>query len=382
LKIIIFRFWRYLSMELSGNKKLLTVIVSFLFLPCINLFAQAGGAAVPFLLISPDARSSGMGEVGTAIADDINAVYWNPAGLGFHDYYENPADPDDLQEYRQLALSYSKWLPQFNADLFYSYATYGQYIEALDGTVAGSFIFMNLGEFTRTHESGRELGKFLSSEFAVGISYGTIVAEDLSVGFQLRYIQSNLAPASPQQSEGAGTGISGGFDLGVLWKPQNLDIFGWRIGDKLALGMNLQNVGPKMTYRNEADPLPTTLRLATAIKLFENEFNQLTFAFDYAKLLVKRDEIDSDPLPKSLITGWQNPGAEYALGLEYWYEQLIALRAGYFTEPSAIGDRTFWNFGAGVRYDMFEIDFSYINTIEENHPLANTMRFSMLVDFR
>ena len=258
-------------MKIIGKTGIMAAVLIIFGMSGIKLLAQAGGAAVPFLLISPDARSSGMGEVGTAIADDINAVFWNPAGLGFHDYYEDPATTDKPTPYRQVAISFSRWLPQFNADLYYSYATYGQYVEALDGTIAGNFIFMNLGEFTRTHESGRVLGKFLSSEFAIGISYGTIVAEDLAIGVQLRYIQSNLAPASPQQNEGAGTGISGGFDLGVLWKPQNLNIFGLKIDDMLSLGLNLQNVGPKMTYRNEADPLPTMLRLGTAVKVYENE---------------------------------------------------------------------------------------------------------------
>ncbi len=344
--------------------------------------SQAGGAAVPFLLISPDARASGMGEVGTAIADDINAIYWNPAGLGFHDYFVNPTNPDDYSPWRQIAFAFSRWLPQFNADLFYSYGTFGQFFEELDGTVAANFTFMNLGEFTRTHESGRVLGKFLSSEFAFNIAYGTIVARDLAVGVQLKYIQSNLAPAAPGQNEGAGTGISGAFDLGILWSPQDLNVFGLPIRDRIALGFNIQNVGPKMTYRNEADPLPTTLRVGTAIKVFENEFNELKFAFDVSKLLVKRDSIDSDPLPKSLITGWENPGAEVSFGLEYWYQHLVALRGGYFWEPSTLGNRKFYNFGAGVRYDMFQLDFSYINTVEANHPLANTMRFSMLINWR
>ena len=132
-------------------------ILAFMCALATTSYGQAGGAAVPFLLIAPDARAGGMGEVGTAIADDINAVYWNPAGLGFQ------------TNTRQIALSFSKWLPQFNADLFYSYGTYGQYVEALDGTIAGTFIFMNLGEFTRTAEDGTELGKFRSNEFSVGV---------------------------------------------------------------------------------------------------------------------------------------------------------------------------------------------------------------------
>ncbi len=369
-------------MNRNFMKKTILVFLLSIF-TSMGIFAQGGGAAVPFLRISPDARASGMGETGTAIADDINAIYWNPAGLGFHDYISDPFAPEEAEliPYRQIALSYSPWLPQFNADLFYSYGTVGQFFEALDGTVAFNFIFMNLGEFIRTSENGEQLGKFISNEFSLGLSYGTIIAPDLGVGFQFRYIQSNLAPASVGQ-QGAGTGISGAIDLGILWKPRELDIFGWKAQDFFSVGMNLQNVGPKMTYRSIADPLPTTLRLGIAVTPIRDDFNELTFAVDGSKLLVNRDDLGSDPLPKSLITGWQNPGVEFAIGTEYWYERIVALRAGYFTEPSNLGDRQYWNFGAGVRYDIFQLDFSFINTIEENHPLANTMRFSLLIDWK
>jgi len=352
--------------------------VSFILMN-INLFGQAGGAAVPFLLISPDARSSGMGEVGTGIADDLNAVYWNPAGLGFHDSVETNTG---YSPYRQVSLTFSRWLPQFNADLYYSYATLGQYIKELDGTVALNFVFMNLGEFTRTSETGQVMGKFLSNEFAIGLSYGTIVAQDLAVGFQLRYIRSNLAPATNFTTGDAGVGQSGSFDIGILWKPSILRVLGVDLDNKLSFGANLQNVGPKMTYRKESDPLPTTLRLGASYNIIKDEFNDLKFGLDISKLLIKRDSLGSDPLPKSLVTGWKNSGVETAFGLEYWYQQIVALRAGYFSEPSALGNRKYWNFGAGVRYDIFELDFSFINTIEANHPLANTMRFSLLVDWK
>jgi hypothetical protein len=166
------------------------------------------------------------------------------------------------------------------------------------------------------------------------------------------------------------------------------------MGDFLSLGMNLQNVGPKVTYRSESDPLPTSLRLGSSFQLVKDEFNDLKFACDISKLLVYRTtatiigqnndttyESNSDPLPKSLLSGWKNPGVELALGFEYWYEQIVALRAGYFTEPMRIGNRKFWNFGAGVRYDIFRLDFSFIMPTEDNHPLANTMRFSMIIDW-
>ena len=358
----------------------LTAILLSLF-GAAPLLAQAGGSAVPFLTISPDARSSGMGEVGTAVADDIFAVYWNPAGLGFHDWVDPEAEEEDRVPFRQIALAFSKWLPQFNADLYYSYGTFGQYFEDLDGTVALNITYMHLGEFTRTYENGQVAGKFLSNEFTIGASYGAIVATDLGIGFQLKYIQSNLAPATTQ-TDVAGIGRSLAFDLGVLWKPMELNLFGWEAGDVFSLGMNLQNVGPKVTYRSESDPLPTTLRMGTAINLLRDDYNDLKFALDLSKLLIRRDSLGSDPLPNSLITAWQRGGMELAFGLEYWYSKVFAIRGGYFTEPSSLGNRKFWNFGASVRYDIFRVDFSFINTVEENHPLANTMRFSLLIDWR
>lgn len=370
------------------RKTELLTLISLLYLAFTANTSAQTSSAVPFLLISPDARSSGMGEVGTAIADDINAIYWNPGGLAFLDYMDKSdprAETEELVPYRQIALSFSPWLPQFNADLFYSYGTAGGYFEELNGTVAFNFIFMNLGEFTRTAEDSRVLGKFISNEFAIGFSYGTIIAPDLGAGLQLRYIRSNLTPTSVGKQD-AGVGNSIAFDLGLLWKPMELNLLGWRVYDKsdefkLSLGLNLQNVGPKITYISESDPLPTTLRLGTALQLVDDEFNNLKFALDVSKMLVKRySNGASDPLPKSLVTGWDNPGVELSFGIEYWYEKVVAGRIGYFTEPAALGKRQYYNFGAGVRYDIFRLDFSFINTLEETHPLANTMRFSMLID--
>lgn len=352
------------------------LVVSLVILP-INLFSQAGGSSVPFLRISPDARSSGMGETGTAIADNANAVYWNPAGLGFLDYFSYGNDfGEEAVPYRQISLAFSPWLPQFKADLYYSYGTYAQYIEDV-GTVAFNLMYMNLGTFKRTDIMGNVLGEFRSNEFAVSIAYGTKITEDLALGANLKYIRSNLTPAYNNQA--ASVGNSAGLDIGLLWKPSHLG----PLEDKLALGFNLQNLGPKITYISESDPIPTNLKLGLAYTLFKDEFNDLKVAIDFQKLLVKRDTLGgSDPVPVSLVTGWENPGLETSIGLEYWYEKIIAIRGGYYTEPSNLGGRQFWNLGAGVRYKIFQLDFGYILTIEQSHPLANTMRFSLLVDWR
>lgn len=328
-----------------------------------------GGSAVPFLLISPSARASGMGEAGTAVATDVNATFFNMGGLAY-------------QRNSQVSLTYSKWLPQFNADLHYSYASGSTYLEDLDGTVSGQFTFLDLGEFQQTFEDGRTGDKFRSLEFALGVGYSTMLSPDLGAGIMARYIQSNLSslPVGNQKEEGIGRSVA--FDLGVLWKPET----DWGMPkDFITIGANLANIGPKIHYIDiaQADPLPTSFRLGTNLHLVKDEFNDLSVTADIMKLLVNRPSKDEvDPIPKSIVTAWSNGmGLELAAGVEYWYEQLVALRAGYFTESAAGGNRQFLTFGAGIRYDIYGIDFSYINTIEEAHPLANTLRFSIVVDF-
>jgi len=328
-----------------------------------------GGSAVPFLLISPNARASAMGEAGTGIANDINATFWNIGGLAY-------------QKNTQLGLTYSKWLPQFNADLHYSYLSGSTYVPELNGAISGHMVFLDLGEFQQTFENGQPGSKFRSLEFAIGAGYATKVSDDVGLGIQGRYIQSNLSTVSVSNEQGSGIGRSVGFDIGALWTPQT----DWGMPkDFLSLGATFTNIGPKIHYIDiaQADPLPTTFRIGTGLHLVEDEYNDLTFALDITKLLVNRPNKDQvDPVPKSLYTAWGNgKGVELSTGLEYWYEKLVALRAGYFTESANGGNREFLTFGAGLRYDIYGFDFSYINTIEETHPLANTLRFTLVVDF-
>jgi hypothetical protein len=350
------------------------------FTPAISLFLLAaltasaqvsggsGGSAVPFLIIPPNARTGGMGEVGTGVAKDISATFYNIGGLAY-------------QKNTQVSLTYSKWLPQFNADLHYSYLNGSTYVKGLDGTINAHLVFLDLGEFQQTFETGQQGAKFRSLEFAIGAGYSTMVADDIGAGVQARFIQSNLSSVTVG-NEKPGIGRSVAFDIGALWTPKT----DWGMPeDFLSVGANLANIGPKIHYVDiqQADPLPTTLRLGLGFHLVQDEFNDLVAAVDMNKLLVNRPSKDAvDPVPKSLVTAWGNgKGVEWSGGLEYWYEHLVALRAGYFTETAAGGNRRFFTFGAGLRYDMYGFDFSYINTIEETHPLANTLRFTFVVDF-
>jgi hypothetical protein len=366
------------------------LLTALAFAPSV-LFAQ-GESAVPFLLISPNSRASSMGEAGAAIADDASAIYWNPAGLAF-------------QDGGQASITHSKWLPQFNqSDLFYDFFTASNHFESLGGTVAASVTYLNLGEFIHTGSgSPEEIDRFKSFEYAVTAGYGTKISQSLGLGVNLRLIHSALSPIGTEQERGTGIATSMSFDVGILYRPTDLEIplVGLGLGDRFSIGVNLSNLGPKLAYIDvaQADPLPTNLRLGFGYQILKSQYNNIIATVDFNRLLVRRyaedvirnengDSVGIQPphvdnLPKSLITAWGDNGLRKVTtggGIEYWYGDpgLIALRVGYFYESPSFGGRKFLTFGAGLRYDIYGFDFSYISAPDVS-PLANTLRFSLLI---
>jgi hypothetical protein len=354
-------------------------MVSIILLTSINSVFAQGEAAVPFLLISPGARPGGMGEAGVAYANDATAIYWNPAGLAFQ--YEDPET-----DYKgEVSLMHSKWLPQFNfSDLWYDYLAGRYYLEDI-GMIGGSITYLNLGKNIHTDEVGNELGTFDSFEYAIAASYATKLKDNLSLGVNLKFIQSNLSDIQIGAENRDGKSSSFAVDLGVMWIPA----YGF-LGNRLTFGANLSNFGPKMTYIDEdqADPLPTNLRLGLAYKLLDDEFNRITLVYDTNRLLVVRGQEGSDNVFKAVFYSAWTEGEfskrlrkfTHSFGAEYWYGNFIALRAGYFYEDEEFGARKFLTFGGGIKYHIFGIDFGYISA-KEDHPLSDTMRFSISVQF-
>jgi hypothetical protein len=346
-----------------------------------TLYAQGpGSAAVPFLLIGPGAKAGGMGETGVALATDPTAIFWNPAGLAFQ--YEDP----EYDTPGAVTFMHTQWLPQFNFDdLFYDYFAMRYYLEEI-GMVGFSFTWLNLGKSIRTNELGDELGTFNSQEYAITLSYATKLQSNLSLGVNVKLIRSELSPigAGTEKEQGFATG--GAVDLGVMWEPDYQVL-----KNNLRVGANLANVGPRLTYidDDQADPLPTTLRLGAAYKVLDDEFNKIIVTYETARMLVVRhDSTDVDNVLQAVFySSWVNGSLEdrlnsfsHALGFEYWYGNLIALRTGYFYEHESFGNRKFLTFGAGLVYDIFGFDFGYISD-DDNSPLANTMRFSLSMKF-
>jgi hypothetical protein len=255
------------------------------------------------------------------------------------------------------------------------------------GMLATSITFLNLGENIWTSETGEELGTFDSNEWAFSLAYATKLKSNLGIGVNAKIIQSNLTPKSVGVGQETGDGQATAFaaDIGILWTP------GYSfLQNRLNLGANLSNFGPKITYIDaaQADPLPTNLRLGLAYKILDDEFNRITAIYDVNRLLVYRDQEGSDNVIEAVFySSWVKGTLSdrlkrftHSLGLEYWYGNLIALRAGYFYEDPEFGDRNFLTFGGGLLYSIFGFDFGYISA-SEDHPLSDTMRFSLSVKF-
>lgn len=379
----------------------------FLFLvACISTFlfpvasqAQIAITAVPFLQIEPDSRGAAMGNTGVAIADNAAAMFWNPAGLAF-------------QTGNQVSITHSNWLANFNVnDLFYDYLVGKYYIEGI-GTIGAHLTFLNLGEQAVTDATSPEIiSRFNSYELALGVSYGFEVSKNLALGTSLRVIYSSLASGVTVDEQRVNPGNSVGVDLAALYRTDPFQI-GMNEA-RFSAGFNLSNVGPGMQYTDNAqrDPLPTVLRFGFAFDydLDPEGINSFTIATDISKIMARQEafEVPSGdstitefrtvgPL-EALVRSWDtferspSPGEFVELGLlqqfmigaglEYWYNDTFALRGGYYYEDPDNGNREYITFGAGLRYNSFGVDFSYIRTLESQHPLANTLRFTVLLNF-
>ncbi len=354
--------------------------------------------AVPFLQIEPDSRAAGMGNAGVAIADNAYAVFWNPAGLA-------------RQEGTEVSFTHAPWLPALGADLSFEYLAAKHSLGEL-GTVGGHLTYFNLGQQTRTNSEGEELGTFRSYEIAAGVSYGVEVVNNLSVGAGARFVYSSLTGNSDVAGTGTFPGKTFGVDLGAIYQAPTLPL---ARGATPSFGFNLGNVGPGISYSDSglSDAIPTTLRFGAALDTRLDDFNRITVALDANKVLVDRDTSGNYASPVSAIfSSWggreintaprdgtcaefasdndpsndgncQTLGALQQLtlgaGLEYWYNDLLALRTGYFYEDPNNGNRQFITFGAGIRYSLVGVDMSYIYALEENSPVANQLRFSLLL---
>ncbi|GGK62075.1 hypothetical protein GCM10011405_07780 [Rufibacter glacialis] len=324
-----------------------------------------------------------MGEAGVATSPDANAIFWNPAKLGF------------IETDLGISLSYTPWLSKIVHDMSLSQLSAHKKLTPTS-SIAASLVYFDLGELNFTDGSGNPIQNFNPKEYAFNLAYGQQLSENLSLGVGAKFIHSNLAG---NVNVGGNNGVVGesqpgnsvAVDLGIYY---NKDL---AIGGKnynLALGGNISNIGGKISYTTAGrkDFLPTNLRLGTAFTMELDPYNKITLAIDGNKLLVPFTEAD-DPAAHddtSVFSGIfksfnDAPGGaseelkEIALssGLEYWYDNTFAARAGYFYENELKGGRQYFTMGLGLRYQKFGLDAAYLIPNEQNNPLAQTLRFSL-----
>jgi hypothetical protein len=339
--------------------------------------------SVPFLLVSPEARGAAMGDVGVATSPDASSAHWNPAKYAF------------IEKDFGASVSYSPWLRNIIPDMSLSYLT-GYYRLRKQDVVAASIRYFSLGQLQLTDAQGRQQGLSDPREFAFDLTYSRQLSKRFSMGVTARLFQSNLATTIGSGNQATAT--SAAVDISMFYSKPNIMVGG--LNTTWAWGMNLSNIGPKLTYvnRNSQDYIPTNLRLGTSWTADFDEYNRLTVALDANKLLVptpKRDGVtpqqDTD---KSLIGaigsslteapdgfGEKLREMQISFGVEYWYSKLLAIRAGYFYEDALKGNRKYFTIGGGLRYQTFGLDFVYMLPQAQNHPLADTFRFTLLFDF-
>jgi hypothetical protein len=230
------------------------------------------------------------------------------------------------------------------------------------------------------------------------LGYATKLHNDWGLGINFRLIHSRLSDQPTAGEQGSGVATSVSFDIAAMWRPEELSLpLIGELNNKLSIGANLSNIGPKIYYidQSQADPIPTNFRLGFAFRLMEDEYNSLTLTTDFSKLLVDRADSAADRAEfyEAIFTAWFDDDFNTemrdivtSMGLEYWYgdeDFKFALRTGFFYEDPEFGNRKFVTIGAGIRYDLYGFDFSYITTDlfpdGENHPLSDTLRFTLSI---
>ncbi|CAG5080324.1 type IX secretion system outer membrane channel protein PorV [Parvicella tangerina] len=375
--------------------------------------------AVPFLLIAPDSRSSAMGDAGVALSPDANATHWNAAKLSFID------DKDDFG----VSVSYSPWLRQLVNDINLAYLSGYKKIDR-NSAIGVSMRYFSLGNITFTDITGNTIRDFKPNEFAFDVAYSRKLSEKFGTAVALRYINSNLTGGISTTGGQTQAGRSVAADVSLFYEGDEFEM--GEIPANLNFGLNVSNIGAKMAYTDNADKdfIPTNLRIGGALNMDIDEYNKLTFAVDANKLLVPTQPIyqleggqvvtDGDGNP--IIFSGKDPNVGTAAGMfqsfidapgvviyegdstsasvqsgskfkeelneinlsvgaEYWYSDIFAVRAGYFHEHWSKGNRRFISLGAGVKYQALQLDLSYLLSLTQNSPIANTVRFTLKFAF-
>ena len=258
-------------------------ILCILFTCCFNnTFSQTTSfgenlntitSAVPFLTISPDSRAGSMGEVGAATSPDAHSIHWNSAKLAF------------LEEEGGFSISYTPWLSKLVPDISLSHIS-GFYKPNEISTLSTSLRYFSLGNIQFTNDQGDPVGEYDPNEYALDLSYSMKLSNNFSTGLVMRYIYSNLTGGIFVEGLQTEAGKSFAVDLGTYFQSNLFDLNG--LESRWAAGMNISNIGGKISYTESGDDdfLPMNLKIGTRFSTKIDDYNKFSLAFDINKLLV------------------------------------------------------------------------------------------------
>ena len=389
------------SIVTGWGRKVLPLFL-FTFLP-LTISAQDSKSqfrpidhAVISQTIAPDARSAGMGDIGAATDPDVNSQYWNPAKYPF------------CISKAGVSLNYTPWLRQLVNDIDLAYLS-GYYRIGDYAAISGSLRYFSLGEVYTDYENENAM-TVKPYEMSLDVGASLMLSENFSIAAALRWLYSDLRY---DYTEDASPASAFAADLACYY--QNYLNIGPR-ECQLGLGMNISNVGSKITYFGDdrSQFLPANLRLGASLMIPVDEYNRFTIAADANKLLVpmaptedmwKADDPDGSKYGSleayaqekyndlSSISGIfksfsDAPGGfkeeleeiQWSVGAEYVYHDQFSLRAGYHHESENKGNRTYFTVGGGFRMNVFSLDVGYVIATAKSNPLDQTLRFTLSFD--
>ena len=340
--------------------------------------------AVPFMLVSSDARGSGMGDMGVATAPDAFSQFWNPAKY------------ISIDNKMGFAFSYTPYLSKLVNDIKIINGTYFNKLN--ERSAFGiSVKYFGLGDIDLTDYAGNYTGTVSPNEFYLDGSYALKLSKAFSMGVTMRFILSDLKLGTGNDDATAAKSFA--VDLSGYYQSDPIDFKDFE--GRYRFGFNIQNIGPKIKYykSDEGDFIPTNLKLGAGFDFIMDEYNTVGVTLETNKLLVPTPPVrDANG---NIITGkddhvnWMTgifqsfndaPGGfseelkefQWSLGTEYTYLDAFSLRAGYFHESEIKGKRKYFTVGAGFKYNYMVIDLSYLFSMGKlRSPLDNTMRFSL-----
>lgn len=342
--------------------------------------------AAPFLLITPDARAGAMGDVGVATSPDFNSQHHNPAKAAFND--------NELS----IGVNITPWMKQIVNDVYLGGFTVTNKLNETSAW-ATSFKFFDYGDIQLTDENGENISVEKPYELSLDGTYALKLNEKYSMGVTLRYLRSDFGLKSVDSD--FVTVNSFAVDISGYYESYETNL-----GNMNAVfrgGFNISNLGPKVSYvagLNKQNFIPTNLKLGFGTDFIMDDYNKIAVTLESTKLLVPTPP-ERDSSTGEIIAGKDDnvdfftgvfqsfgdaPGGfseelrefTYAAGAEYDYNNVFALRLGYFHENVTKGARNYFTAGAGFKFRSTTIDFSYLfNASNVNNPLENTLRFSL-----